>query len=146
MAPPNEDAPRTVANVIEDAAVQNHRMAVRAEWSKYIFAAAVSISIALFGWLGNRAVGVLDRTESTVGELQGNLQSMRQYLELQTRQNMADLSGIRELLKDHEDRLRQDREVLVTHGTTIQNEASRILSLEQAQSLAVGATRAPGRR
>ena len=121
MTPPNEDAPRPTANAVDDAISQ--RAAHRAEWYKYIFAGLVTIFVGFFGFLGNRAFTTLDKTEAAVSYLRETVAVFK---------SAAD--GVQAELKDHEDRLRQDRELLVQHGARLQSEGERILNLEQSKS------------
>lgn len=108
------------APVMSEMDVHTLRASHRAELAKWIFAAGITTSVAFFGWLGNRAVGVLDRTEVSVATLQQSVAVINKYTET-----------ISAELLDHETRLRQDREVLVAHGSNLQTAATRILTLEQ---------------
>lgn len=97
-------------------------------WPVWAIRGVVAVLVAIAGWTANRVVNTLDSHSETLTHVQRSVESIHQ-----TQENLS-TTVLREL-EDHETRLRQDREILTTHGSTIQNEANRILSLEQTREL-----------
>lgn len=124
-----EEGYRTTADAVDEASKHVQQATLRSEWTKWIFAAGVTVAVAFFGWIGSRTVGVLDRTETTVSTLQRGMDSVQQLITF----SEADMKRVREMLTDHETRIRQDRELLVDHNLRITNDAQRLLSLEQTR-------------
>lgn len=119
--PPPSPAPmqRTPAQVL------------RHDWMTWGFRLSIMAAFATAGWIGNRVTSELDKYGPSILEMQIELKAFQRSINEHITWRDRELAALNTTLKDHEDRLRQDREILVTHGTTIQNEASRLLSIEQ---------------
>jgi len=92
------------------------------EWQVWMVRGIVGLFIMIAGWTANRVVTTLDKHSDALVHVQGAVDAISNVL-----------PGINSELRDHEERLRQDRDVLVSHSSTLVSEAERILSLERTR-------------